>query len=366
MAQQQRQQRDTPALAPAPSRSKGFARSARGREGEGGTKRSPAPPPSLEVIRGTVRVSDGDTIEITTTSEKKAKIRIWGIDAPESKQSCTSSSSEEYPCGDAATRKLRDLLGVKEEEEDEEEDGEATAITATCEVKARDQYGRAVARCFPGDVSDSQIEAIDKSDGEDRDKKNKPLDVGLEMVASGNAVAYRQFSRDYYDEAERSARDGSRGIWDGAFEVPEDWRRERRIEALQKVQQRRAPSPGPLPLSSDRKMNPPPPPSPSASSTRKGEGEEQREHDPGCDIKGNISGDGSKRYHLPGGASYDAVKIDARRGERWFCSEGEAKDAGWQRARDGGRPPATSRQRKEAEEEAGAAAAAVAGTEDQD
>ena len=70
--QQQHQQKETkaPALAPPPSRSKGFARSARGREGDGSSivNRASTPPSSLEIIRGSVRVSDGDTIEITTTA----------------------------------------------------------------------------------------------------------------------------------------------------------------------------------------------------------------------------------------------------------------------------------------------------------
>lgn len=50
-----------------------------------------------------------------------------------------------------------------------------------------------------------------------------------------------------------------------------------------------------------------------------------------CDIKGNISGD--KIYHLPDCASYDKTTIDESKGERWFCSEKEAVDAGWRKAK---------------------------------
>ncbi|MGB3407826.1 MAG: thermonuclease family protein [Jannaschia sp.] len=49
-----------------------------------------------------------------------------------------------------------------------------------------------------------------------------------------------------------------------------------------------------------------------------------------CPIKGNISESG-RIYHLPGSRSYDATRIDTSRGERWFCSEGEARAAGWRR-----------------------------------
>lgn len=54
---------------------------------------------------------------------------------------------------------------------------------------------------------------------------------------------------------------------------------------------------------------------------------------PPCDlIKGNISQDGRMLYHAPGMPNYDQVKIDEAKGERFFCSEAEAQDAGWIRA----------------------------------
>ena len=50
-----------------------------------------------------------------------------------------------------------------------------------------------------------------------------------------------------------------------------------------------------------------------------------------CRIKGNISENG-KLYHVPGSRSYDSTIIDESKRERWFCSEQEAKDAGWRKA----------------------------------
>jgi len=47
-----------------------------------------------------------------------------------------------------------------------------------------------------------------------------------------------------------------------------------------------------------------------------------------CVIKGNISENG-RIYHVPGSPSYDRTKIDESKGERWFCSEAEARAAGW-------------------------------------
>jgi endonuclease YncB( thermonuclease family) len=66
----------------------------------------------------------------------------------------------------------------------------------------RDQYGRIVARCYAGTE-----------------------DLNLWMVASGWAVAYREFSRDYVPD-EEAARAARRGMWQGEFMLPSLWRRE--------------------------------------------------------------------------------------------------------------------------------------------
>ncbi|MFW5473016.1 thermonuclease family protein [Knoellia sp. CPCC 206450] len=52
-----------------------------------------------------------------------------------------------------------------------------------------------------------------------------------------------------------------------------------------------------------------------------------------CVIKGNISSSGEKIFHVPGGGSYDDTVITASKGERWFCTEDEARAAGWRKAR---------------------------------
>ena len=51
-------------------------------------------------------------------------------------------------------------------------------------------------------------------------------------------------------------------------------------------------------------------------------------------IKGNISSTtGEKIYHVPGGEFYDKTVIDEAAGERWFCTEQEAIEAGWRRSK---------------------------------
>ncbi|MDH6234529.1 hypothetical protein M2281_005147 [Mesorhizobium soli] len=53
----------------------------------------------------------------------------------------------------------------------------------------------------------------------------------------------------------------------------------------------------------------------------------------GCNIKGNINDRGERIYHMPGQAYYAATRINAARGERWFCSQWEAWLAGWRKSK---------------------------------
>jgi endonuclease YncB( thermonuclease family) len=141
--------------------------------------------------------------------------------------------------------------------------------TAGCERIDTDRYGRAVARC--------QVNGTD---------------LGATLVSEGMALAYREYSDDYLPQ-EVSAQGAQAGVWQGEFQRPQDFRR------------------GPdLGVTNVAVVD-------SAG---------------GCLIKGNISGSG-RIYHLPGGRSYEATRIDETSGERWFCSEEEARVAGWRAAR---------------------------------
>ena len=52
-----------------------------------------------------------------------------------------------------------------------------------------------------------------------------------------------------------------------------------------------------------------------------------------CRIKGNISHNSGRRiYHVPGDRDYERTRISQSRGERYFCTEAEARAAGWRRA----------------------------------
>ena len=51
----------------------------------------------------------------------------------------------------------------------------------------------------------------------------------------------------------------------------------------------------------------------------------------GCMIKGNINSKGDRIYHCPLWRDYEKTEITKEKGERWFCTESEAKEAGWRK-----------------------------------
>ncbi len=52
-----------------------------------------------------------------------------------------------------------------------------------------------------------------------------------------------------------------------------------------------------------------------------------------CNIKGNVSTKGERIYHVPGQKYYNDTVIQSSHGERWFCSEAEARAAGWRKSK---------------------------------
>jgi Staphylococcal nuclease homologue len=97
-----------------------------------GYKQWSAPPPTA--IIGKAWVIDGDTVVISDIH-----IRLEGIDAPETDQTCTDANGKSWPCGQTATRELRGFIGGRE---------------LTCDKRAEDRYGRTLAVCKLPDGSD--------------------------------------------------------------------------------------------------------------------------------------------------------------------------------------------------------------------
>lgn len=110
-------------------------------------------------------------------------------------------------------------------------------------------------------------------------------DLAAVLVAEGLAFANRKYSADYVGLEDR-ARQARRGVWAGQAERPAEFRAAGHMDQ-----------------------------SPRGA----------------CAIKGNISAKG-RLYHMPGARSYRATQINAAKGERWFCTEAEARAAGWRKA----------------------------------
>ena len=150
------------------------------------------------------------------------------------------------------------------------------------EMTGKDKYGRLLGKLWvqPADCP----------------RCGKTLDANLAMLTVGLAWWYRYYKDEQspedqgrYEFAEYEAKARRVGLWqDDNPTPPWDWPR------------------------GDRKAGSAP--------------------DGDCRIKGNIS-DNGRIYHLPGQKHYEQTRINTAKGERWFCSEAEAKAAGWRRAR---------------------------------
>lgn len=135
-----------------------------------------------------VGVHDGDTITVLDANRTQYKIRLAGIDAPESKQAF----------GNRSKQNLSDLVFGKD---------------VAVEWDKRDRYQRVV--------------GVVLVDGHD---------VNLEQVRAGMAWWYRQYAKEQipddrrlYELAENEARAAKRGLWADANPMPPwEWRRSQR------------------------------------------------------------------------------------------------------------------------------------------
>jgi endonuclease YncB( thermonuclease family) len=131
-------------------------------------------------VSGQASVMDGDTLEM-----HGQRIRLHGIDAPETPQHCYLPDGRTWRCGHTAARRLQDFIGSK---------------TVTCAQKDRDRYGRIVAVCAAG--------------GDD---------LGAWLVEHGWALAYARYSQAYAARQKR-AEAVRAGIWRSRFRKPWEWR----------------------------------------------------------------------------------------------------------------------------------------------
>ena len=136
-----------------------------------------APPALADNLTGQASIIDGDTLEI-----HGARIRLWGIDAPESSQLCRGEDSIQYRCGAKAANNLDWFLNKR---------------PVDCAPVSLDQYRRTVATC--------SVDGIDLADW---------------LVRNGFALDWPQYSKGKYDKAQRDADHAGRGIWAGSYVAP--------------------------------------------------------------------------------------------------------------------------------------------------
>ncbi|WP_246696818.1 thermonuclease family protein [Methylobacterium planeticum] len=149
------------------------------------------PAVAAEAVSGPATVIDGDTIEL-----HGSRIRLYGIDAPETAQNCENAAGHAYPCGRDAAHALAEQIGSN---------------PVTCEPLKAPKSERVVAVCRVGHE-----------------------DLSAWMAAHGHAVADRRTSATYVRQ-ESKAWAMRRGLWAGIFVDPADWRRtSRRSEATAK------------------------------------------------------------------------------------------------------------------------------------
>ena len=143
-----------------------------------------------KIIIGKANVTDGDTIKINDQ-----KIRLFGIDAPETKQFCKEvylsflifNFKRDYKCGEKSTNALKKKIKDKK-------------IRCLIQDK-KDRYKRNIGICYL-----------------------KRQDINSWLVKNGYAIAYRRYSKKYIID-EQYAEDNKLGIWQGTFMEPEKWRR---------------------------------------------------------------------------------------------------------------------------------------------
>ncbi len=127
-----------------------------------------------------VSAIDGDSLR-----RAGEDIRLHGIDAPELGQQCRDGRGRLYDCGREARNALKRLIG---------------RANVECRISDQDRYGRGIGTCF--------------ADG---------VELNREMVRQGWAIAYVRHTQRYLPAA-KEAQAAGRGMWQGEFEFPEDYR----------------------------------------------------------------------------------------------------------------------------------------------
>lgn len=138
-------------------------------------------PQNYPAVYSSARVASGDTLILNGHY-----FRLFGIDAPENNQTCSDGSGRSYACGRQAAAWLSGWLQDN---------------TLECRVMQQDQNGNMAGVCSLG-----------------------AYDIGAALVNAGWAVAYTKYT-DIYVPYQIQAQENARGLWQGEFYMPWDWRK---------------------------------------------------------------------------------------------------------------------------------------------
>lgn len=139
-----------------------------------------------EVVQGVASVIDGDTLEV-----HGRRIRLHGIDAPESGQHCFVEATKAWaPCGRISAFALDEFVRGQ---------------TVRCEKRDRDSYDRMVGECFARGES-----------------------VNAFQVRYGQAIAATFYSKAFVGH-EAQAKAKGLGVWKTRFVEPYLWRKGERL-----------------------------------------------------------------------------------------------------------------------------------------
>ena len=145
------------------------------------TEQRPFNPNDYPLIYTSARVLTGDMLEI-----HGKYFKLFGIAAPEISQTCANARGQSYNCGREAAIWLKGWI----------QDGELE-----CHIIQQDTRGNMVGTCSYG-----------------------PYDLGAALVNAGWAVAYTKYTTAYVPY-ELQAQQAKRGLWQGQFYKPWDWKK---------------------------------------------------------------------------------------------------------------------------------------------
>jgi micrococcal nuclease len=155
---------------------------------------------TIRTVNGTVtKVSDGDTIHLTTPEQTKLRVRLYGIDAPETPKINNRTgrvNKPGQPYGEESWKALESKIMGKQ---------------VKLDILDIDKYRRMVGMIWLDDRN-----------------------INLEMVTEGYAEAYLEYLeppyRSEFIEAERKAKSAKKGIWSlQAYERPRDFRKRLKV-----------------------------------------------------------------------------------------------------------------------------------------